>query len=150
MGNRVACDADGTDEGIEMLTDEQRRVLTEAAQIFTGTDRRRAVLNELAASAAPAPNDDETMMGALFAVLGNVRHAIGLATDAAQDKQRLDWLMRQVCCDEIDGISIEFGLSQDDHYAEFRRQIDAQIARIDPPFGDVGRIDRAGTKGEKS
>lgn len=37
-----------------MMNEEQRRVLIEAAQLFTGTDRRRAVLNELAASAAPA------------------------------------------------------------------------------------------------
>lgn len=44
-----------------MLTSEQRRVLLEAAQLFTGTDRRRAVLNELAglASAAPAEVREE-------------------------------------------------------------------------------------------
>lgn len=38
------------------LTDEQRRVLVEVAQMFKGTDRRRAVLNELAGiAAAPQP-----------------------------------------------------------------------------------------------
>ncbi|WP_255213702.1 hypothetical protein, partial [Burkholderia pseudomallei] len=38
------------------LTDEQRRVLVEVAQMFKGTDRRREVLNELAGiAAAPQP-----------------------------------------------------------------------------------------------
>lgn len=37
-----------------MLTDEQRRVLVEVAQMFPGTDRRRQVLNELAAHNAGA------------------------------------------------------------------------------------------------
>ncbi|QIX16388.1 hypothetical protein [Burkholderia multivorans] len=42
------------------LTDEQRRVLVEVAQTFKGTDRRRAVLNELAGVAAPQPAQAET------------------------------------------------------------------------------------------
>lgn len=51
--------------------------------------------------------------------------------DAARDSKRLEWLMRHVCCDEIPGVSIEFGLTLEKHFAEFRGRIDAEIERIE-------------------
>lgn len=69
------------------LTDEQRRVLVEVAQTFKGTDRRRAVLNELAGVAAPQPAQASPPAEAvqeqiIAAAMDCIRH------DASPDWQR--------------------------------------------------------------
>lgn len=66
------------------------------------------------------------------ATVDEARAALATAptmSEAARDTARLDWLMQRVCCDEIDGISIELGLTREQHFAEFRRQIDERIDR---------------------
>jgi hypothetical protein len=60
-------------------------------------------------------------------------------SDAARDTKRLDWLMSQVCCDDFEDISIELNLTREQHYAEFRRQIDSAIERIDRAAAKGGK-----------
>lgn len=51
------------------------------------------------------------------------------ATTALSDSDRLEWLMAQVCCDEIPGIRVPLGLSKEQHSDVFRAEIDIQILK---------------------
>ena len=45
---------------------------------------------------------------------------------ASEDAQRLDWLMRQICCDDL-GLSLPLVSDSDTHYKNFRAAIDAAM-----------------------
>lgn len=55
--------------------------------------------------------------GTMLALIAKVR-------ELEQDAARLDWLMRQVCCDDI-GLDLPLVHDSDMHYRNFRAAIDA-------------------------
>lgn len=51
------------------------------------------------------------------------------ATTALCDSDRREWSMAHVCCDEVPGIGIPFGLSKEQYRKVFRTGIDIQILK---------------------
>ena len=110
----------------DSFVDELLAALSAGTQGEQTIDWRYRLIGELD---CPEDLSDEAILERV-AVLVQWRKSDTQMTDAARDAKRLDWLMQQVCCDDIPSISIEFGLSREEHFAEFRRQIDAEINRI--------------------